>query len=75
MVCASVGTSVVFKPEGRVMCWAITAFGTDCSGGTLVHALVLSTVKCCKHLIVNMNDSAMLPCGVGVVIFMIWIQG
>ena len=35
----------------------------------------LSTVKCWNHLVVDMNASAMLPRGAGVVIFMIRIQG
>ena len=66
------GISVVFKPEGRVMCWAITAFGTDCSGGMLD---ALSTVKSWYHLVVDMNASAMLPRGAAVVGAMGWTQG
>ena len=70
------GTSVVFKPEGRVMCWAITAFGTDCSGGNACPCVgALSTVKCWNHLVVDMNASAMLPRGAAVVGAMVWTQG
>ena len=35
----------------------------------------LSTVKCCIHLVVDMNASAMLPCGADVVGAMVWTQG
>ena len=67
------GASVVSKPEGRVMCWAITAFGTDCSGRMLG---ALSMVKCWNHLVVDMNASAMLlPRGAAAVGAMVWTQG
>ena len=62
----------MLKPEGRVMCWAITVFGTDCSGGMLG---ALSTVKCWNHLLVDMNASAMLTRGAAVVGAMGWTQG
>ena len=52
------------QTRGKVMCWAITAFGTDCSGVTLG---ALSTVNRWYHLVVDMNASAMLPRGAAVV--------
>ena len=67
-VCARVGTSIVSEPEGRVMRWAITVFGTDCSGGMCFSCMgTLSTVKCWNHLVVDMNASAMLLRGAAVV--------
>ena len=66
------GTSVVFKPGGRVMCWARTVFGIECSGGMLG---ALSSLKCWNHLVVDMNSSAMLPRGAAVVGAMAWTQG